>query len=899
MKVYGIDVDFPYPQPYKAQMALMAKAMKGFVKQENAILESPTGTGKSLALLSSSLAYQMDMKNKHPEAIKYNFNDSGDSSADNTQRPITIPKIWYTSRTHTQLTQLIGELRKLRYNPKMAILASRKQTCIYPKATKDGQIEANCQMFRKEHSCPYGQRTSGSFVPKELNTSPPPKFDIEELNGVCREDTRCPYFVSKNMVRSAELIFAPYNYVIDPLIRDQMSIDLKGSILIIDEAHNIEQTCRDAASLTIKYDDIVTRQYLWDLNEGEKELYPNLVRPYANIKSLLDSICNYFNNKRAEIDSLSQTKKNYIEEDDTQTALENKFNLSIISWNSLNQDYKFIMKADQENDNPNIQDRVPSQALVTILRMIFGPLQFLFMNGGANFQHFKIVYQFEKDNEGIKDQLKIICLNPAVVFNPISQLVHNVILTSGTLSPLNIFASELGASFPNLLSASHVIDQKQVVTVTISKSPFGDIMSSTYSNLRNNAEKTYLGLAEILKIILPYIPDGVLFFLPSYSMKNAIISTWKKKKCYDEIDKIKKIFIEEQGSKSDKRTLNQYKDHIRKCQSKVYKSPERGGNGEGGGLYIAVCRGKLSEGMDFHDNQARAVIIFGIPYPNIYEPEIILKKDYNDSRKNNESIGYQSQGGAINDFMSGKEWYEIQAFRALFQAVGRCIRHKDDYGSVILIDDRFVNDVKRFPQWVLRSWDGQPTPNYDDLKLKLSRFYGEMSINFPAKFDDDMSGEMEEASESLPFNLTCSDCTRTIFSSVMLKFESTIMVDSNMKGYLEIIKEQKPQLVYVMKEKEKKDSQAGKGDIIWCKDDLIVYEPILCAACEKVLGAKVICASDKDISLIGSYLLHVEKFYANQKGKSQPFGKIVKKPKVMKLNMDNTGDSKQARLSFV
>jgi Rad3-related DNA helicase len=30
---------------------------------------------------------------------------------------------------------------------------------------------------------------------------------------------------------------------------------------------------------------------------------------------------------------------------------------------------------------------------------------------------------------------------------------------------------------------------------------------------------------------------------------------------------------------------------------------------------LAVCRGKLSEGLDFSDDFARAVIIVGIPYP--------------------------------------------------------------------------------------------------------------------------------------------------------------------------------------------------------------------------------------------------------------------------------------------
>ena len=40
---------------------------------------------------------------------------------------------------------------------------------------------------------------------------------------------------------------------------------------------------------------------------------------------------------------------------------------------------------------------------------------------------------------------------------------------------------------------------------------------------------------------------------------------------------------------------------------------------------------------------------------------------------------------------SGSQWYTEQAFRALNQAIGRCIRHRDDYGAVVLLDARFQN----------------------------------------------------------------------------------------------------------------------------------------------------------------------------------------------------------------
>ena len=41
-----------------------------------------------------------------------------------------------------------------------------------------------------------------------------------------------------------------------------------------------------------------------------------------------------------------------------------------------------------------------------------------------------------------------------------------------------------------------------------------------------------------------------------------------------------------------------------------------------GALFLAVCRGKVSEGLDFADENARAVITVGIPFPNAKDKQV-------------------------------------------------------------------------------------------------------------------------------------------------------------------------------------------------------------------------------------------------------------------------------------
>ena len=57
LKIRGIEVTFPC-KPYPSQFSLMDKLIAGCKNATHGLLESPTGSGKSLALLCSALAWQ-------------------------------------------------------------------------------------------------------------------------------------------------------------------------------------------------------------------------------------------------------------------------------------------------------------------------------------------------------------------------------------------------------------------------------------------------------------------------------------------------------------------------------------------------------------------------------------------------------------------------------------------------------------------------------------------------------------------------------------------------------------------------------------------------------------------------------------------------------------------------
>ena len=68
-------------------------------------------------------------------------------------------------------------------------------------------------------------------------------LEIEQLVKLGNIRGPCPFYLAREMARSADLVFMPYNYLIDSKNRSGLSmLRLEDSILIFDEAHNVEVT---------------------------------------------------------------------------------------------------------------------------------------------------------------------------------------------------------------------------------------------------------------------------------------------------------------------------------------------------------------------------------------------------------------------------------------------------------------------------------------------------------------------------------------------------------------------------------------------------------------------------------------------------------------------------------
>jgi chromosome transmission fidelity protein 1 len=75
---------------------------------------------------------------------------------------------------------------------------------------------------------------------------------------------------------------------------------------------------------------------------------------------------------------------------------------------------------------------------------------------------------------------------------------------------------------------------------------------------------------------------------------------------------------------------------------------------------MAVVGAKLSEGLNFTDDLARAVIMVGLPYPNASSPELKERLKY--------VSNLSKQEGKTED--AGKELYENLCMNAVNQSIG-------------------------------------------------------------------------------------------------------------------------------------------------------------------------------------------------------------------------------------
>ena len=719
-----VKVEFPF-QPYETQMAYMKKVIQLYNnKLDNKnyqgidALESPTGTGKTLSLLCSTLAWYYEMKKNN----KFNG------------------KIIYATRTHSQISQIIKELKKTNYRPIYAILSSRKFSCVnngIKNRTKDNinQLNIICRFIKKR--CEY----KNDFTEDKDYNNVKCLFqnEIVDIEDLCKESQNnniCPFYQQKHKAKYfADIIFMPYNYLINEQIRTNLNIYLDNNIIIIDEAHNIRKVCEDEKSFEISEIDFIDiRQELnrllnkkirgekneeneseklfeeiknYKKNKNEKEVFDLFeITDAQEITSMInlgeeikEKICNYKIIRREEISSItykelinlviSCLKKIFKEENKNDTSSGNEDDYELEKCISLLKNLKLCYEFFYLKESK----------ISLILKLLILIFNFLFNPEITDYYGLFLVDEQNQNNlaNNKERKLKVFCFNPEIAFKEIiSRKPFAVILTSGNLKPFDILEKELNIKFDITLENKHIINNDQFKFTIIKSMEYNNIINNFNFKMANKGNKQMiLALGEIIiKLCSININGGILVFFPSYSFLQNCYFTWQDFKIDKKIEKYKIIY---KDSFDNKLLVNQ----IIKSENKDF-------------ILLSVHRGSLSEGIDFSDDNARMVICVGIPFANISDDKIRKKKEYLDNKENCGSF-----------YRLGRRWYEADAMINVNQSLGRCIRNINDYGAMICIDERFclgyINEL--FSCWIAKNKTIKSLKENDTYFEELKNFF--------------------------------------------------------------------------------------------------------------------------------------------------------------------------------
>ncbi|XP_053563319.1 Fanconi anemia group J protein [Bombina bombina] len=624
--------------------------------------------------------------------------DENSKTKENGEKP-RVPKIFFGTRTHKQISQITKELKRTAYSSaRMTILSSRDHSCVHPDIQSNRNEKCKELLEAKDGiTCRYyhGTQKMSEQNVLQFRLGIDQAWDIEEIVGLGKRLRACAYFAARELMKEADIVFCPYNYLLDSQIRESMEINLKDQVVILDEAHNIEDCARESASFSMTEAQIKFARDEMDsmVNHGIRK------SDHEPLRAVCYSLTNWIRESSSQLVEREYESSSKVWNGKEVLAIFHDMGITNATFPVLKGNLAAVVEKEEKRTYLNGQENVVKIPTVSpqtqmVLAGLFMVLDYLFRNNNRFAEDYRIALQQSytwTNRQDIPDEngffarprsrrnirqrtmvysLNFWCLNPAVAFSDLSGSVRTIVLTSGTLSPMGSFSSELGVKFCIQLEASHVIHKSQVWVGTVGAGPKGRKLCATFQHTETFDFQDEVGA--LLLSVCQTVSHGVLCFLPSYKMLEKLKDRWMHTGLWENLEMIKIVITEPQGGdKTDfDRLLQTYYNAIR------YKGEKDGA------LLMAVCRGKVSEGLDFSDDNARAVITIGIPFPNVKDLQVELKRKYNDQHSKSRGL------------LPGSQWYEIQAYRALNQALGRCIRHKNDWGALILVDDRFRNNPK-------------------------------------------------------------------------------------------------------------------------------------------------------------------------------------------------------------
>lgn len=659
-----------------------------------------------------------------------------------------VRKIVYAARTHSQLSQFVGEIRRTKYGETVRVisLGGRKHLC--------GNTDVNGPSNNRSESliteaCLDLQKGGSSVKPCSLlNKRNIPTLsmhmlaepsDIEDLAALGRSSKTCAYYGVREALMAAEVVVLPYNTLLSKSTRDSIGLSLKQALVIVDEAHNLPEALRSLSSCNLTLPSI----------DGALSQLIRYVSKYSS--RLLGKNLFYLGQLRRFLTSSQKFLKTPLEggkEKIMVTATELLFTLKLDNINvykmlrylersKLSQKlHGFTTVRISDNATPNKDDPNFISKHISCMSIVETFLKCLTSSETEG----RVVIELASSDTDDSDircydkmaRFRYLLLDPSIQFSNVLDEAHSIILAGGTLQPFNHMVQELFRSDNDLMTSStkitdsfsnycrddikytintqltmfacgHVVSPNNVLLRCVSKGPTGITLDFRHSS--RNLSATIDELGETIFEVSKVARNGMVVFFQSYSYEATVIRRWKSTGMQDKINKSKKLFREPKHARDVEATLGMYSKHA---------------STDNGALLLCVVGGKMSEGINFANEMARCVFIAGLPYPDITDPELQEKMRLLDEDRKQKGLT-----------LSGHDYYQNLCLRAINQSIGRAIRHANDYAAIILADMRFAHEKRVWnglPQWIKKGENEAQVSDFEDHLKACTEWFASMAL---------------------------------------------------------------------------------------------------------------------------------------------------------------------------
>lgn len=601
------------------------------------------------------------------------WNGSKAFSVGNVKPGSGVRKIIYAARTHSQLTQFIGELKRTSYKDIRAVaLGGRKALCGNPsvRGKSERAINETCLDLQKSsvNRCPLlDSRDAVDALAQHLLVQP---TDIEEAASLGDSSQTCSYYASRRAIAAAEVVVLPYPMLLSDEARSAVGLSLKGSLVLIDEAHNLPEVLRSIHScrLSLEVIQLALSQHSEYVQRYSDRLSGRNLHYLGQIKKLLVAFRKHLENPNSitgndelvspgelliqlKLDTVNLVKIcNYLKR--------SRLSQKLLGFNSRPSSID-EEDADKSSEFGSLSKHVSAMSVVEAF------IEKLCHSGKEG----KVATDRQCGSVGLNSEsgeqraLRYVLLSPSAFFENIKKESFALALVGGTLKPFLHVVTELFHGDDRLpkeaeladkrisafsegiirsvssrftaFSCGHVVPSSNILLKCITRSPIGSPLDFRHQSRLLPETCTQLG--EFLFDIAQQVPCGLVIFLPSYSYELSLVRHWQSSGLWKRLGSVKKLHREPRKAK--------YVDTALQAFSR---------DASQGALLFSVIGGKMSEGINFANDMARGVVVVGLPYPDITDP--VLKEKM------------QSIDESTDISLTGQSYYQNLCMR------GKCVR---------------------------------------------------------------------------------------------------------------------------------------------------------------------------------------------------------------------------------